>query len=133
MTDELFLLEGRMSKKKYLLYCEIFFGILIFINYFGRFIENFVAEAGYDFAAILLFSGGFSIKILIVLLIMVITVKRLHDINVNGVFTLLAAIPYIQIAVVFILCIIKGNEGANKYGENPMEGQSLDKKKTVLS
>ena len=48
-----------------------------------------------------------------------ITVRRLHDIGKSGYFILVLLIPYIGIFWIFLLTIISGNEGENKYGYDP--------------
>jgi uncharacterized membrane protein YhaH (DUF805 family) len=117
MTDELFLFEGRMSRKKYGTYTVGFLIAFLILNYTLNFGANLLAEAGNDFPAILLFSGGFALRIFISLLSMIVTCKRFHDINTNGIFSVLSLIPYVQIAIVLVLLCIKGTKGSNRYGE----------------
>ena len=46
-------------------------------------------------------------------------VRRLHDINKSGWYSLLAFIPIIGTIICFIFLIIEGDKSENKYGENP--------------
>jgi uncharacterized membrane protein YhaH (DUF805 family) len=130
MTDELFLIEGRINRKKYGIYNTAFLITFLILGYSLRFLANFIAESGYDFIGILLLAGGFTLKIFLTLLLMIITYKRFHDVGLNGIFTILAVIPYVQIAVVLILTCVNGTEGANKYGENPLSDSITNKNKS---
>jgi uncharacterized membrane protein YhaH (DUF805 family) len=117
MTDDLFLLEGRLNRKKYLLYNIIFLISFSIMDYSLSLIGELVAEAGYEFIGIISISAELTVKVFITLLIMVVTYKRLHDINFNGAFALLTVLPHIQIAAILILSTITGTAGTNKYGE----------------
>jgi len=46
-------------------------------------------------------------------------IRRLHDINLSGWFMLLCLIPVVNFIVVFMLCVIDGNQYDNKYGPIP--------------
>ena len=51
-------------------------------------------------------------------LALILTAKRLHDINLSGWFSLLLLIPYLNF-VFLLLYFIDGTIGDNKYGEDP--------------
>jgi uncharacterized membrane protein YhaH (DUF805 family) len=46
-------------------------------------------------------------------------IRRLHDINLNGLFLLLCLIPFVNVILVFLLCVIEGNQYDNRYGPIP--------------
>jgi len=46
-------------------------------------------------------------------------IRRLHDVNLSGWLMLLCLIPVVNIIVVFLLCVIEGNEYDNQYGFTP--------------
>ena len=46
-------------------------------------------------------------------------IRRLHDVNYTGWLMLLCIIPVVNIIVVFLLCVIEGNEYDNQYGPAP--------------
>lgn len=51
-------------------------------------------------------------------------VRRLHDVNLSGWILLAAFIPFVNILVgigLFIVCLIPGNVGSNKYGPDPKD------------
>lgn len=50
-----------------------------------------------------------------------LTIRRLHDANLSGVFWLLVFIGAVGGIVVLILCSLKGTIGANQFGEEPKE------------
>jgi len=46
-------------------------------------------------------------------------IRRMHDINLGGWFVLLCLIPFVNLIVVFILCVIEGSPYDNIYGPVP--------------
>ncbi|MEG0773473.1 DUF805 domain-containing protein [Clostridium sp.] len=129
MTDDLFLLEGRINRKKYFLYNAIFLMTFFILNYSLNLIGGIVAEAGYELIGIIMISAKLTLQVVITLLVMIVTYKRLHDINFNGAFAILSALPYIQIGVVLILLTITGTVGTNKYGAISLRKQGMNKNK----
>ena len=49
-----------------------------------------------------------------------VSVRRLHDINRSGWWLLLAIIPIVGWIILLVWAAIKGPEGANQFGENPL-------------
>lgn len=61
------------------------------------------------------------------------TVRRLHDRNISGwwylAYMFLSAIPFVNLAVFVVLIIVlclKGNDGVNKYGADPLGNTDAD-------
>ncbi len=73
-------------------------------------------SVGYDESTII-FSG--LILILISYFSILQYIKRLHDINMNGWWVLVAAIPYAGSLFGLITAFIEGQKGPNEYGEDP--------------
>lgn len=55
-----------------------------------------------------------------------ISIKRLHDLNQSEWLVLLYFVPYINILFFLYLGIIKGTEGNNKYGPDPLRNKMSD-------
>lgn len=75
---------------------------------------------GQAFGALLL---GMSLVVLVVVIALIvpvvaITVRRLHDTGRAGWWALLLPVPLLAVLVYFF-CLLPGNIGANKYGEQP--------------
>ena len=52
-------------------------------------------------------------------------IKRLHDLNRSGWWSLLILIPYLNFVIYFLLLgFIKGTDGENRYGADPLETRS---------
>lgn len=50
-------------------------------------------------------------------------IKRFHDLGKSGWFSLLMLVPLVNIAVgLFWLGFVKGDDGANEYGADPLAG-----------
>lgn len=66
---------------------------------------------------------GMSLVVLVVVIALIvpvvaITVRRLHDTGRTGWWALLLPVPLLAVLVYFF-CLLPGNIGANKYGEQP--------------
>ena len=53
-----------------------------------------------------------------------VTVRRLHDINKSGWFCLLFFVPCVGPIILLIMMILKGTDGANAFGEDPLAVES---------
>jgi uncharacterized membrane protein YhaH (DUF805 family) len=54
-----------------------------------------------------------------------LTVKRWHDVGATGWFSLLSLPPFANFAMFLLLCLLPGNEGANRFGSNPRQDDLL--------
>lgn len=50
----------------------------------------------------------------------VITIKRFHDLNYNGWWSLLLLVPLINIVLGILLWFLPGTKGANRFGNPPI-------------
>jgi uncharacterized membrane protein YhaH (DUF805 family) len=48
-----------------------------------------------------------------------ISVRRLHDVGMNGWWVLIGLVPYVGAIVLLIFCCLDSQKGSNKYGGNP--------------
>ena len=69
-----------------------------------------------EFFALLGFSGLFQLGVFLPTL--AVTARRLHDTDKSG-WWMLLYLTIIGGIVVFIFTLLRGNEGSNKYGEDP--------------
>lgn len=67
-------------------------------------------------------SGLFSLAVLIPNI--AISVRRLHDLDKSGWWLLLIFIPLIGIIILIIWFVGRGTEGANRFGPDPLAGDS---------
>lgn len=54
-------------------------------------------------------------------------IRRLHDLDKDGLFVILAFIPSVNFIFHLYLMIVKGTNGPNKYGEDPLANDSTPK------
>ncbi|PAF53847.1 hypothetical protein BKH42_03705 [Helicobacter sp. 13S00482-2] len=112
--------EGRANRAEYwwVVLCNVI--IYLVCIFLGLMIAGFQGD---EITANLVFSMGIGIILMWIYGLATIipsislTVRRLHDINLSGWLCLLGLIPYIGGLIVFIMTLIKGTEGENKYGE----------------
>ena len=109
--------SGRARRKEYWMFALVSAIISLVLG----FIDNL---AGLQIAA-----GNTAIPVLTLLFelfilvpSLAVTARRLHDIGKSGWWILISLIPIIGEIVLFIFTVIKGNAGANKYGEDPKAG-----------
>lgn len=119
-----FMLQGRANRAEYwlayLMNCIILLlipglflviGLLVFKYFLVEKIELMLILLGFDGVLVVLYC------IAMVIPIITMTVRRLHDINASGWFILLTFIPYIGSFTLLILNLIRGTQGENRYGE----------------
>ena len=77
---------------------------------------------------IFLFGGIFDFKgvatyflFISMILWTMLTIRRCHDMNLSGWFSLIGYIPYVNLVFLFALLVIKGTDGPNKYGLDPLQ------------
>lgn len=56
---------------------------------------------------------------------MMLMVRRLHDLNRNGFWSLLVFVPVASFFLFLYLCSFRGTRGRNSYGEDPL-GRKAD-------
>ena len=53
-----------------------------------------------------------------------ITVRRLHDLDKSGWWILIALVPFIGLILLIFWECLKGTEGPNRFGEDPLDATS---------
>ncbi|MBY0309658.1 DUF805 domain-containing protein [Patescibacteria group bacterium] len=116
--------KGRASRKGYWMFILWYF-LVLFGSVFGVGLLQIVfmgadAQAGSNIIIPLLF-GVLFLGLLLGLLVPVIAlhVRRLHDIGYSGWWYLLSFIPYLGGLIVLVLMCLPSQEGTNKYGPHP--------------
>lgn len=132
MENSLFILEGRMSRKKYGTYIIALLVGFIIMNFFFDLIINLTATFNNDTLGILLFAGKFTLKVLLNILIILSSYKRVQDISISGILAVVCGIPYIQIPAILTLLLIKGTEGDNKYGTVPLKIKNKNRSEVAI-
>lgn len=104
-------IEGRANRAEFL-YIILWNLVAFLVFWFGLFVS--FANQSYSMAYffVLLYSLW---GLLTLIPSITLIIRRLHDTNQSGWFCLLILIP-IGVFIVFIMCIIKGTPGENKYG-----------------
>ena len=104
--------EGRASRAEYWYF--VLFYIISFSVLFSM--EMLLIKNG--------FNTNFVFTILFVLFSILpnisLTARRLHDINKSGWLQLINLIPYIGSIILLVLMLIKGTDGDNMYGPDPL-------------
>lgn len=106
--------KGRISRLDY------FIKSILLVIPFGIF--TILTESIKSMGLIGAFMGLIGVVLVIPFIIygMSLSVRRLHDINLTGWLILLLAIPLINILMGIALTFIKGTDGENKYGKDPL-------------
>ena len=61
---------------------------------------------------------------LILLTSLYLFIRRLHDLNRSAWFSVLAVVPYINLAMLAYLIFFEGTSGPNRFGADPLEQQN---------
>ena len=105
--------DGRARRKEY----WMFFLINVLISFALGFFDGFTGMYN-DELGLGVISGIYSLAILVPSI--AVGVRRLHDTGKSGWWFLTFLIPVIGIVAWIILLATPGDEGSNKYGEDPM-------------
>lgn len=108
--------DGRARRKEYWMFSLINF--VLFIPYAllsGIFLSNTIGSILYILGLIIVF-GIPSLSV---------TARRLHDINFSGFWILINFVPLLGPIALFILTVLEGTSGDNKFGPNPKAIQEL--------
>jgi len=114
--EELWSGEGRIGRRKYWL---IQVSVIFLSFVVGIFAAVIMGRRGGNNPAL---GGVLGVMFLLPLIVVQTStiIKRWHDLSKSGWFTLLALIPYVNVPVLLYLGIVKGTDGSNQYGENPV-------------
>lgn len=109
--------DGRARKKEYWMFFLFHVIIMIALVVLGA-VAGSISEAfGYVFIGLL------GIYVLGVLLPVIgVTIRRLHDSNRSGWWILIQLVPYVGPIAMVVLLVFDGTPGDNKYGPNPVQG-----------
>ena len=67
-----------------------------------------------------IFLMGLVVGTVISVLIFAQVVKRLHDVDKSGWYSLILFVPLINIAAILALLLLEGSRGTNQYGDDPL-------------
>ena len=107
--------KGRINRKIFILYAVCFILFCLFLI-----IPTFLVIISTTDGTVV----DISISIVSTLIeLALLGIKRLHDLDKSAVWIILCVIPLINMLFFAYLCLIKGTDGDNKYGKDPL---SLD-------
>lgn len=111
LGEKYFSYEGRLNRKRYFLRSLALWLVCVFL---GSILAVLFAPIGFVAAAILLISS------------VMLSIRRLHDLNKSGWFVLISFIPVIGFFWGLYLLFAKGTAGDNDYGADPLDIQDQD-------
>lgn len=100
--------NGRMNRAMYWRYA--FLGYLLMIGIF--FVLGILGMDGKSMASL--------VNTVYAILFLPFNVRRLHDLNRNGLWLLLTLVPIVNFFFFICLCFVKGTNGPNQYGPDPL-------------
>lgn len=119
MLDKFIGIDGRINRKKYIFRSLLLWGM-------GCIFELCVIMSRVeqlDFMAGDL--PGMVLLTIVGIPWMMLMVRRLHDLNRNGFWSLLVFVPVASFFLFLYLCCFRGTRGRNSYGEDPL-GRKAD-------
>ena len=100
--------SGRARRTEYWMY-TLFNAIIAAVLY----VLLVATHSGVFVALIVLYDLAILLPTLAVL------VRRLHDIGMSGWWILIGLVPFVGGIAVFVFTVLPGNQGPNKYGDDP--------------
>jgi len=105
--------SGRAPRKEYWLFVLVFYVLFFLLAFIDGAIGTWIEEVGMG-----VLSGIFGLALLLPFIST--SVRRLHDTNRSGWWYLLFLIPIIGTIWILILFCLKGTDGENRFGPNPL-------------
>jgi uncharacterized membrane protein YhaH (DUF805 family) len=128
----LFSSQGRMGRLRYMAYSFfIMYGSLILAALLVFAFPNLLSSSTHRIDGILIALGLFFLSLMFIPLLL--TVQRLHDININGLFILALIIPLLNFALILALMFMPGSAKHNRFGAPPPPNSLLVKIFGILS
>lgn len=100
--------SGRARRTEYWMF-TLFNAIIVLV----LFVLDVAAKSGFVLALMFLYYLAILLPSLAVL------VRRLHDIGMSGWWILIGLVPFVGGLVLFVFTVLPGNQGPNKYGDDP--------------
>lgn len=128
---KLFETAGRLNRAPYIGY-TIGMDVVAFVLFIAMFvvlIPFLPADGDIDDIDMAAFESAAVLAICVVMLLffaistilyVTLSIRRLHDLEKDGMFVLLAFVPTVNFIFWLYLCIVKGTDGPNQYGADPL-------------
>lgn len=111
-----FSVKGRIGRVRYLAYTLAPSFVIIFLA--GMFVAILIPMTGNRPLLAL------TVYIPVFILLFIMGVRRLHDINLSGWFSLFSLIPLVNMLFGLVLLFIPGSQGTNRYGPRPRKNST---------
>ena len=115
MLKTLFSSRGRISRKQYWLFTLTqLAGVVLFFALMEALEKVVSLPPEISMAAV------FIAVIPLLSVFIILPIKRWHDTNRSTLWIVLHFVPYLNILMFILVGILKGDEGSNKYGDDPL-------------
>ena len=110
--------SGRASRREFWMFMLFHFIVAFVLGFISGFFNAASGAANPSDSAI---SFGIDDLYLLATFLpgLAVQIRRLHDTNRTGWYSLIGIIPVIGVIIILILCAQEGTQGDNKYGEEP--------------
>lgn len=115
--NEIFTTEGRLNRYPYFKYMIILWLASFLFGFVFGFLGTFLTGDP-DSMLTVIPTGVFSLCTSVG--IIMIGIRRLHDLDKSGWFMLIVLIPFVNIIFALYLLLASGTVGYNQYGEDPL-------------
>ena len=113
ILKEIFAIKGRLNRKKYLIYWLFVFIFPLIVLFIGYSLDIYILKLFYALCLLLELIAHICLAI-----------RRLQDLDRNGAIAFALLIPVVSFILQFYLFTVKGTEGYNSYGSDPLEKSS---------
>jgi len=112
----LFSLNGRITRSQYLLN---YFLLILPLRICGLILAHIISKSPNDFS----YFVGIILILLSAWMGIAVAVKRLHDLDWSGWLAIIEMIPFANLLLVGALCCLRGTDGTNRFGDEPIIDQ----------
>ncbi|MEG0133054.1 MAG: DUF805 domain-containing protein [Clostridium sp.] len=110
MSDNLFLLNKKIGRKKYIIYVMTFIIGIILLRLLVSHLAVQAEKTGYELLIASLMSLQITLKVFLNIILVMLSYKRFEDINLSGFWGIFSGIKFIQIPIIIALMCITGKE-----------------------
>lgn len=105
---------GRARRKEYWMFYLFYFVAIFILAIIDNIIGSTNQKEGFGLIASIFILASFVPAL-------AVAARRLHDTNRSGWWQLIMIIPVLGSIVLLIFFVLKGDEGENRFGEDPLE------------
>lgn len=118
LMEKYFSYQGRINRERFIFGSLKILAASFLIAFVIGFIAFFIGLVSEADGSLQTLSSALGVAFNVALVML--TIRRWHDMNRSGWWVLLNFIPVVNFIALIVLCCVKGTDGPNDFGEDPL-------------